>query len=247
MRKIGFTLAVIMLLSQASLTFAKEDEFGIEHPGNSDDKAIDRTTTGEYPGAISSVDAMQLGEVTAPSLRNSADYCLKMGQYDKAIKLARLALEKNFDDNDIHLIYAEALEKKYNKQVEKDPALFNKCVREWLIVLRQEHGDERGLSYKGVTIPLLGKFYEDEDRVIPAKSHIMSLTGFLPKAWETDERFMKRVGKPVETDVSGKVMAADGKAVKHVHSDNKADDRKQISVRNGTVSDSKRIAPGNEE
>jgi tetratricopeptide (TPR) repeat protein len=247
-RKFGLILAIFTAISQSSLSFAKEDEFGIEHPSKYDDSnGIDRAKGGEYPGAITSVDAMQLGEVTGESLSHSANYCLKMGQYDKAIRLSKLAIEKRYDDNETHQVYAEALEKKYNKQVEKDPALFNKCLREWLIVLRQEVGDEKGMTWKGIGIPVLGKFYSDEDRVMPARSHIMSLTGYLPKVWETDDRFIKRVGKPVETDVSGKVVAADGKAVKNVQTASKQNDKKQISVRNGAISDSKTASAGNEE
>ena len=247
MRKFCLFVAVIASLSQASASFAKEDEFGIEHPGRTDDSnGIERAKGGEYPGAITSIDAFQLGEATGSSLATAAQYSLKVGNYEKAIKLAKLAIEKHYDDSDTHQIYAEALEKKYNKQVQKDPALFNKCVREWLIVLRQEVGDEKGMSWHGMQLPLMEEFYKDEDRVMPARSHIMALTGVLPKWHETDERYMKKVSKPVETDVSGVVVAADGKPVKNTKSD-KPEEKRQVNVRNGSIADSKKITPSNED
>jgi hypothetical protein len=246
-RKFRSLVTLCAALAIPSAAMAAEDEFGIEHPSKGDDTyAIERAKGGDYPGAIYSVDAMQLGEVTGDSLATSAAYALKNGNYDKAIKLSKYAIEKNYDDADIHQVYAEALEKKYNKQVEKDPALFNKCVREWLLVLRNEVGDERGMSYHGMTLPFLEEFYKDEDKVIPARSHIMSLTGTLPKWHETDERFMKKVGKPVDTEVSGVVVAADGKAVKHVQTA-KAQEKKQLTVRDGQIADSKKVLPNNEE
>ncbi|HEY9683790.1 MAG TPA: hypothetical protein V6C86_19570 [Oculatellaceae cyanobacterium] len=240
-------VALCAVLAIPSAAFAVEDEFGIEHPSRTDDtNAIERAKGGDYPGAIHSIDAMQLGEVTGESLGLSASYCLKHGNYEKAIKLSKLAIEKSYDSLEVHQTYAEALEKKYDKQVEKDPALFNKCVREWLIVLRQEVGEEKGMSWHGVQLPFMEEFYKDEDRVIPARSHIMALTGVLPKWHESDEKFMKKVGKPVETDVSGEVVASDGKPVKNIQSA-KTPEKKQVTVRDGRIADSKKIDANNEE
>jgi tetratricopeptide (TPR) repeat protein len=247
-RKTTLLLALCTALTASAPAFAVEDEFGIEHPSRSNDtNAIDRAVGGEYPGAIQSVDAMQIGEATGASLSNSARYCLETGNYDKAIKLSKLAVEKDYDDTDTHMIFAEALEKKYNKQVEKDPALFNKCVKEWLIVLRNEAGMEKGMAWHGMQIPLMEEFYKDEEHTMPARSHILALTGFLPKWHETDARFLKKVGKPVDTDVSGKVVASEGKSVKNSQSSNKQNDKKQISVRNGSIDDAKKSGPDNEQ
>jgi hypothetical protein len=246
-QKTNFLLALGVAFATCIPAFAVEDEFGIEHPSRTDEhNAIERASSGEYPGAISSVDAMQIGEATGESLSNSARYCLETGNYDKAIRLSKLAVEKNYDDTDTHMVFAEALEKKYNKQVEKDPALFNKCVKEWLIVLRNEGGMEKGMSWHGMQIPLMEEFYKDEEHTMPARSHILALTGFLPKWHETDARFLKKVGKPVDTDVSGKVVASEGKAVKNTQT-KKQNDKKQISVRDGSISDQKKVGPDNEQ
>ncbi len=199
MRKTSLLWVLPLVLSVTTGALAYEDEYGIE-----------RAETGDYPGAVTSVDAMQLGQVTGSSLALSAEHCLRKGQLDKAIKLCQLAIDKDLDNIDTHLTYAEALEKKISKQQTKDNELYKKCIKEWLIVYRGECGDEKGLSNsKGLSIPVLNKFYEDEDRTIPARQRLMALTGHLPKPWETDQRFINRVCKPAAAEVSGKVLKDD--------------------------------------
>ncbi len=155
-------------------------------------------------GVVTSIDAIANTAHTSGAYARSAEYCLEHDQIDKAISLCKLALGEK-DDPDLHQIYAEALERKLKAQVDKDPKLFRKCVAEWLIVLRQEGGEE-SLSFHGLSLPGLGKFYEDEDRTIPAKQHITQLTGRLPKVWETNEKFLNRVTKEAESKVSGKII-----------------------------------------
>jgi hypothetical protein len=175
-------------------------------------------------GEVSSIDAMTNGGPTAGSFARSAEYCLTHGHIDKAIKLCQQALDKQNDDPDIHQIYAEALESKLEAQVDKDPKLFRKCVAQWLIVLRQEGGDE-SLSFHGLSIPGLGKFYEDESRTIPAKQHIIRLAGRLPKVWETNDKFLNHVTKDSESKVSGTVVSAKSKQSKAEQSDDDDDDK----------------------
>ena len=154
---------------------------------------------------VSSMDAYSdMGEQTATSLQLSAKYAADQGNYEKAIKLCKLALRKDYDDIDAHMTYADALEDKLDSQTDKDQDLLNKCVREWLIVFRTEVGDEKGLSFHGINP--LGHLYEDEERSIPARSHIVSLTGRAPKPWETDEKFMKWVNRP-STAVAGQLLS----------------------------------------
>jgi len=160
-------------------------------------------------GTVTSIEAFQIGPQTANSLSRGAEYCVHNEQYDKAIQLSKLAIDKNLDDNEIHQIYAQALEGKLSEQVnrDKDPSIYNECVKQWLIVLRQEYGDEK-LSYHGLSIPGMGKFYEDEERVIEARKHLVKLTGCAPKVWETDAKWLKKVLAPSNTSVYGKVMPA---------------------------------------
>ncbi len=157
---------------------------------------------------VTSMEAFtQLGEQTAGSLSLAADYAKATQNIDYAIKLSRLALKRDNDDLDIHKTYAECLEKKLSTQSDKDPGLYNQCVKEWLFVYRNEFGDEKGLTWHGVGVPAMQKYYEDDDHVIPARAHLLSLTGTLPKPSETNAKFLKRVSKPANTDVFGKVLS----------------------------------------
>jgi hypothetical protein len=104
-------------------------------------------------------------------------------------------------------LYAECLEKKLRKQKEKDSALFMAAVGEWLIVMRGERGDEKGLTNSsGLGIPGFTYLYRDEDRAIPARQHLMSLVGYLPKGWETDQKYMRKVAKQAEAIVNGRIL-----------------------------------------
>jgi tetratricopeptide (TPR) repeat protein len=154
---------------------------------------------------VTSMDAYSgMGEQTAISLQLSAKYAADQGDYDKAIKLCKLALKKDYDDMDVHMTYAEALENKLDSQTEQDRELLNKCVREWLIVFRTELGDEKGLSFHGINP--FGHFYDDEDRSIPARAHLVTLTGRAPKIWETDEKYLQWVNRP-STSVAGQLLS----------------------------------------
>lgn len=163
------------------------------------------------PGVITSVEAMQMGEQTANAYSVAAEYALSVGDTEQSIKLCRRAINKDMDDLDIHQIYAEALEKKIKKQPDRDPELFNECIKQWLMVLRSTVGDEKGLTNSN-GIGLLTRFYEDDERGIPAKQHLLALTGSVPKAWESNAKYLKRVLKPGTTTVAGKVLKADASA-----------------------------------
>lgn len=158
---------------------------------------------------VTSIEAMTRGSRSAQAFARAAEYCLQNEQYDQAIKLSRMALDRNDDDNEIHQVYAEALEGKLKGQVERDPTLFNQCVTEWLIVLRQQKGDEKLANSRGLGIPGLGRLYEDEDRVIPARIHLLKLTGRIPKVWETNTKYLQKVLMPTTETVTGKVLKQD--------------------------------------
>ncbi len=193
------------VLSLASfLFFSWPSLAGEKNFNQSDDRGI------EEAQPVVSIEALGNAVGGSGAYARQAEYCLKHGYVDQAIKLCQLSLGKK-DDPDLHQIYATALEQKIRGQDEKDPALFAKCVAEWLIVLRQSGGEEN-LSFHGIGLPGAGKFWEDEDRSMPAKQHIQQLTGHLPKVWETNERFVKRVTKQFESSVSGKLLPSTGTA-----------------------------------
>ncbi len=188
----------IVTLCQFSSAFADNDQ-----DADDPDDYIPRQAAPIRP--VTSIEAFSgLGEQTTNSLGLAAEYATEQGNYEQAIKLCERALGKDYNDMDTHLAYAKALEAKLKGQTVQDPVLLDQCIREWLIVFRTEVGDEKGLSFHGISP--LGHLYEDEDRSIPARNHIVKLTGRAPKPWETDEKFMKWVNRPV-TAVAGKILS----------------------------------------
>jgi hypothetical protein len=155
-------------------------------------------------GQVSSIQGFNADFGTSGASARGAEYCLQQGKIEQAIKLCQQALEQK-DDPDLHQIYAKALQQKLEQQDQKDPTLFRKCVAQWLIVLRQNGGEE-SLTFHGLGIPGEGKFWEDEDRSIPAKQQILHLTGHLPKLWETNEKFLNRVSKESKATVKGDLL-----------------------------------------
>jgi len=143
---------------------------------------------------------------SASSLCNRARVSLRNGNFTRAIALCKVALRKDDEDIDIHAAYAESMEAKLEHQVEKDPELYKACVREWLTVYRNEVGEEKNDSWKGLC--LVGTMWNDDARGGLAKKHLKKLTGYLPKVWETDNRYLSRVLKPAQVEVSGHVSAA---------------------------------------
>lgn len=149
-------------------------------------------------------------EETSGALLLQAKQCMRQHNYNKALRLLKRALKLNDDDMDIRVLYAEALDEKLSHQVEKEPDVFNDCVKSWLMVARQEVGDEKGMTFKGIGI--MGSQYADQDWVLKAKKRLRTLTGYSPKPWETDDRYLKKVLRPAETSVSGVVKSADSEA-----------------------------------
>ena len=139
-------------------------------------------------------------------LKIVAAACVRSKKYDRAIELAKHGIALDKDDIELHRIYADALDAKLRKQLDQDPVVFNTCIKEWLIVLHNEVGEEKGMSWHGLSLPLAERFYEDEDIVIRARKSLYSLAGSLPKPWETDNRYMKRVCKST-TAVHGKIVS----------------------------------------
>ncbi len=147
------------------------------------------------------------GETNARTLLMTARQHLRHHNYQRAIVLLAKAVKLDPDDIDVHNLYATALEEKLSNQVDKDPELFNRCIQELLIVVRNEAGDEKGLTYKG--IGLGAGYYQDEERTMAAKRSLKKLTGYLPKPWETDARYLRRVLRPTSTSVMATIKMPD--------------------------------------
>lgn len=151
-------------------------------------------------------------EETSGALLLQAKQFMRHHNYNKALKILKRAIKLNDDDMDIRVLYAEALEEKLSHQAEKDPEIFNECVKSWLMVARQEIGLEKGMTFKG--IGFLSGQYADEDWAGRAKKRLRVLTGFSPKPWETNDRYLKKVLKPAETSVSAVIKSGDSELSK---------------------------------
>jgi len=144
---------------------------------------------------------------SAEALSMASETELKSGHYDKAIALCRKSINRDNDDLDTHLNLAQALEAKIKAQDERDPELFKECVKEWLIVLRNTVGFEKEMGWHGLSI--MGARYEDEFHGGVARTHLKQLVGSVPKGYETDTKYLKRVLNPANTTVNGKVVDSD--------------------------------------
>ncbi|MDP3510905.1 MAG: tetratricopeptide repeat protein [Candidatus Melainabacteria bacterium] len=145
-------------------------------------------------------------EETASALLLQAKQYMRHHNYNKALKLLRRAIKLNDDDMDIRVLYAEALDEKLSHQAEKEPEIFNECIKSWLMVARQEVGLEKGMTFKG--IGFMSGQYADEDWAGKAKKRLRVLTGYSPKPWETNDRYLKKVLKPAETSVSAVIKSS---------------------------------------
>ncbi|MBP9092278.1 tetratricopeptide repeat protein [bacterium] len=146
-------------------------------------------------------------ETSGRSLLLTAKQYMRHHNYNRAIALLSRAVKLDPDDPDIRCLYAEALQEKLSHQVEKDPAVFNLCVRNWLTVVRNEVGEEKGATYKGIGIGM--GYFQDEERTTFAKHSLKALTGYLPKPWETNDRYLRRVLKPATTSVTATIRMPD--------------------------------------
>lgn len=150
---------------------------------------------------------------------------MRSEKYDSAMKLAKRAVDLDRDDMDARVAYAEALYKLCLKDP-SDKVLFNKCVKAWLIVHRNILGNESDTALKGISMPLGNKFFEDENRGILAKRRLKALVGRLPKFWESNSKYLKKVLVPIQ-EVQGSVISS-----------KKSDEEKENETENQTSSNS---------
>ena len=166
-------------------------------------KAIETTTTDEtYAQPTRDSDDL-FTETSARSLLMLARQCMRHHNYNKAISLLSRAVKLDPDDPDVRCVYAEALEEKLSHQVEKDPTIFNLCIKNWLTVMRNEVGEEKGATYKGIGIGM--GYFQDEERTMRAKQSLKALTGYIPKPWETNDRYLRKVLRPATTSVTATI------------------------------------------
>lgn len=142
---------------------------------------------------------------SAHSYLTEAQRALRDGRIVRATDLARKALNADPEELDAHLVLAQALERRLDMQAEKDQRLLGECVRHWLVVLRSGVGEESGNNFKGAGV--LDSLYRDDEHFMEAKEHLKKLVGRAPKAWETNERYVKKVLSPqAELSATGKIV-----------------------------------------
>ena len=181
------SIALYLSLTNSGWASAAEEEIQVENPSD--------TEPSKPQSTIPNANVLELGRVSGDTLMTQAELCLRSRNFDKAIQFARRSIQENGDDSDLHRIYAEALEGKLQLQKEKDPSLFRECIEEWLSVMRSGNGEERGLNVAGVG-GIGDFFYKDEEHYILGRTHLVKLTGAVPRAWESNGRYLKRVLKP---------------------------------------------------
>ncbi len=153
---------------------------------------------------------MEYDEIIDPSKRRpmhaliGSEMALRAERVDRAIELARRAMRRNPDDMDVHKALAEALDRKLENQTDKDPAVFAECVKEWLIVMRNGVGLEKGTNFRGMGF--LDHLYGDDEYYGEARQRLKHLTGFVPKPWESNEKYLRRVLQPAQAEVKGKLL-----------------------------------------
>lgn len=172
-----------------SSKFSRDQDFN-ENSGEGDENS------GRFEGEV-------FVRQTGNTLQHLGRDCIRDGKYAKAMLVMQKAIKISPNDVENYVLYAEAMQGVLERQEDKDPELFNKCVGVWLQVLRSEVGEEKGLSFKGISID--NGLYGDEDTVFKAKRQLRKLTGYVPKPWETDNKYLVRVLRSAKTSVTAEI------------------------------------------
>lgn len=133
-----------------------------------------------------------------------SEYVNKSKQHRLAAEYSRKAVQADPDDMDARVAHGEALFDLIEKG-NTDPVIHNECVKTWLIVYRGLVGEEKGLTYKGISIPLVAELFGDSRRDI-SKQRLIKLVGRLPKSWETNRKYLGRVLQ-AEPEVDAKIIS----------------------------------------
>jgi hypothetical protein len=148
-----------------------------------DDFIVDTDGIGKsHNGVVRSDQFLELGEQSPNALTLEGEQCLRMGHLDRAIMLFQRTVELAPLDVDARVNYANALEKKLVAQKDRDPALFNFLVKQWLFIMKKA---------------------EFADVMMQGRAHLYDLTGKVPTKFESNVKYLQSVLIP--TDGSTKV------------------------------------------
>ena len=96
---------------------------------------VDTSEIGQdHHGVVSSDQFLELGVPSANGLRIEGEQSMRLGKLDRAIMVLQRSVELAPADMDGRILYGEALEKKLIKQKDRDPALYNYVIKQWLFV-----------------------------------------------------------------------------------------------------------------
>jgi hypothetical protein len=118
---------------------------------------------------------LDLATPTSSALRLEGEQSMRFNNIDKAIMVLEKSVQMSPGDMDGHILYAQALEKKLLKEKDRDPALYNFVIKQWLYVAKKaEYKDQ---ANQGVT-------------------HLFSLTGQKPGHFENESHYLSHVMMP---------------------------------------------------
>jgi len=198
-------------VEEESGRFTLSNDIASNNVGNDDTSGSDIGTGGRTDGyAMDEYGAMELNGRSAKMLLLEGQEASRAGDPVTAMRKIKRSLKLDDDDMDAHLLYATLLDEQVHSQTEKDPSLYNKCVEEWLAIMRNRYGEEKGMRFHGINP--CGDLFHDEERSITAKTALVKLTGYSPKTFETDAHYLKRVLLPTTEKVSGSVVSSKAKA-----------------------------------
>ncbi len=141
-----------------------------------EDYIMDTSGIGKsHNGVVSSDQILELGEISPNALRLEGEAALRSGNLDRALMVLQRSVEMAPLDADGRIMYAQALEQKLMRQKRREPALFNYCVKQWFFVAQKA---------------------EFPDQSLQGKSHLLNLTGIVPRPWEKDSHYLQRVMLP---------------------------------------------------
>ncbi len=141
----------------------------------------------------------------AQSTRRRAMQAMQDSNRELRLRELLRASNSNVDDLDIHVQIAETCEQlcrsgPKNSEME----MYRLALKHWLIVMRNEVGEEANMNFRGFTI--LPGVFDDEDRSRKARNRIKELAGCLPRPWESRDAFIKRRCNNVEMLTSAKLL-----------------------------------------
>lgn len=131
-------------------------------------------------GVVTSDQFLELGVPTPNALRIEGEQAMRMGKLDRAIMVLQRSIELAPMDMDGRILYGEALEKKFIRQKERDPKLYNYTLKQWLFVAKNAEFADQGMQ---------------------GFNHLYKLCGVVPKRWEKEKKYLEKVLIPEDGSV----------------------------------------------